>query len=54
MLQVGALSGHFVGAGFSSVENLGAEFRAGRAEEIGFLVVCNVCLAIERRAVGKF
>lgn len=37
MLEVGALGGHFVGAGFSGVENLRAEFGAGGAEEVGFL-----------------
>lgn len=37
MLEVGALGGHFVGAGFSGVEDFRAEFGAGSAKEVGFL-----------------
>lgn len=32
-----ALRGHFVRAGFSGVEDLGAELGAGGAEQVGFL-----------------
>lgn len=40
VLEVGALGGYFVGAGFTGIENLGTELGAGRAEEVGFLVLC--------------
>ncbi len=37
MLEVGELGVRFCGRGFAEVEDFGAEFGAGGAEEVGFL-----------------
>ena len=37
MLEVGELGAGVGGGGFARVEDLGAEFGAGGAEEVGFL-----------------
>lgn len=37
MLEVGELGAEPVGGGFAGVEDFGAEFGAGGAEEVGFL-----------------
>ena len=37
MLEVGELGAGFGAAGFAGIEDFGAEFGAGGAEEVGFL-----------------
>ncbi len=56
MLELRALGAHFVGFGFAVVLDLGAQFGAGGAEEVGFLLgkggyLFDV-LAIEEEVLG--
>ena len=43
MLEVGEVGAGFGGGGFAGVEDFGAEFGAGGAEEVGFLESSYLC-----------
>lgn len=43
VLEVGELGAGFGGGGFAGVEDFGAEFGAGGAEEVGFLLIYQTC-----------